>query len=113
VDHAGDPWLGGIDDMRIYNRLLTDEDVAALYQDAGEVAPSAPSLIEHPIGTSKFVGESFVTSILDDGTEPLNYQWKKDGQDIVGATESTLVLTNLTLQSAGSYIVVVSNPLGS
>ncbi len=113
VNQLGDPWVGGIDDLRIYNRLLADEDVAALYTDAGEISAVAPSLIEHPLGTSKFVGDSYVFSALADGTEPLSYQWKQDGQNIADAVEKTLILTNLTLQSAGTYVVMVSNPQSS
>src|SRR5207247_4828975 len=110
--HPGDPWLGGIDDLRIYNRLLTAEDVAALYQAAGAVS-TAPAFIEHPVGAAKLQGENFTATVLADGAEPLSYQWKKDDQNVPGATERTLNLTNLTLADAGSYTVVVSNSQGS
>jgi hypothetical protein len=113
LNHPGDPWLGGIDDMRIYNRRLTAEDIAALYNAAGEVKPSAPAFIEHPTGAAKTVGESFTASILADGTEPLSYQWQKDGQNIVDATTNTLHLTDLRLEDAGSYMVVVRNSEGA
>jgi hypothetical protein len=54
---------------------------------------------------------SFVT--LAQGTDPIIYQWRFNGTNIVGATNSTLVLTNLTLSAAGEYDAVITNPAGS
>jgi alpha-tubulin suppressor-like RCC1 family protein len=47
------------------------------------------------------------------GGQPLSYQWRFNGIQIVGATRATLALTNVQPDQAGDYSVVVSNPLGS
>ncbi|MCL4181282.1 MAG: hypothetical protein KJ072_26525, partial [Verrucomicrobia bacterium] len=47
------------------------------------------------------------------GGQPLSYQWRFNGMQIVGATRATLALTNVQPDQAGDYSVVVSNPLGS
>jgi hypothetical protein len=44
---------------------------------------------------------------------PLSYQWRFNGIDIPGATNSTLVITNVQLQDAGDYTVVVRDMYGS
>lgn len=44
---------------------------------------------------------------------PVGYQWRFGGGDLVGFTQSSLVLTNLGLSHVGEYSVVVSNRLGS
>src|SRR5262249_9462754 len=44
------------------------------------------------------------------GSGPLTYQWSKAGVDLPGATNSTLLLPNLSAQNAGGYCVVVSGP---
>ncbi len=45
------------------------------------------------------------------GTAPISIQWTKDGQDILGATSETLVITGATQGSEGAYRVRVSNPV--
>jgi hypothetical protein len=47
------------------------------------------------------------------GTGPLSYQWKRNGANIAGATNSTLTVSNVQSGSAGNYTVVVSNSAGS
>ena len=43
---------------------------------------------------------------------PLNYQWRKGGVDIPGATTSTLSISNITTADAGSYNVVIRGDAG-
>ncbi len=47
------------------------------------------------------------------GSPPLSYQWRKDGVPIVGGTAATLTVGRAQEADAGSYDVLVSNPLGS
>lgn len=46
------------------------------------------------------------------GGPPPTYRWRKDGLDIPGATNQTLLLPAADASDAGSYQVVVENPLG-
>ena len=46
------------------------------------------------------------------GSTPLTYQWKKNGNDISGKTDSTLVLTGVTKPDEASYSVGVTNAFG-
>lgn len=50
--------------------------------------------------------------VTADGSEPLSFQWLKDGAPILGATNSMLRLNNVKLVNQGSYSVIVSNALG-
>jgi hypothetical protein len=59
------------------------------------------------------VGQTAYLQVTADGTEPFTYQWRKDGVVLSGATANPLVLSGLSLTSAGSYSVVVSNSIGS
>jgi hypothetical protein len=43
----------------------------------------------------------------------LQCQWLKDGAPIPGATATSLSLTNLQMTNAGSYVLVVTNLIGS
>ena len=58
-------------------------------------------------------GNSATFSVTATGTAPLSYQWKKDGQDISGATDATYTVSSVKSSDAGSYTVTVSNSAGS
>lgn len=47
------------------------------------------------------------------GTEPIAYQWRRDGVAIPGAIQNTLFNTSARLSDGGRYDVVVTNPVGS
>jgi hypothetical protein len=43
----------------------------------------------------------------------MSYQWNFNGTNIAAATNATLILTNLQLNQAGNYAVLVTNAYGS
>jgi hypothetical protein len=47
------------------------------------------------------------------GLEPITYQWRHDGTEMVGQTNAALVLIDLQPENAGMYSVIVSNPAGT
>ncbi len=49
---------------------------------------------------------------LSGGPRP-TLQWQFNGSDISGATNASLLLTNLTVEQTGSYIINVSNQFGT
>ncbi len=69
-----------------------------------EIAPQARSA---PLGS--WVGfKSYVR-----GTPPFTYQWRKDEQDIPGATSDGLIIPVVEPSSAGIYEVVATNAISS
>ena len=60
--------------------------------------------------SSGYFGQMYVVA---NGVPNPNYQWRKDGADIVSGIYSSLVFTNVKEQDAGIYDVVVSNNVGS
>ena len=50
---------------------------------------------------------TFVANAI--GTPPLNWQWQFNTTNIDGATNATLVLSDVTLDQAGTYSVTVTN----
>ncbi len=44
---------------------------------------------------------------------PLSYQWPFNGPNIDGATNATVVITNVQASNLGTYSVLVMNQLGS
>jgi len=57
---------------------------------------------------AKCPGSSAVFSTIASGTGPFGYEWEKNGALIPGATTNSLILTNVTAASAGTYSVIVS-----
>ncbi len=51
--------------------------------------------------------------MLTDGTQPMTYQWERNGSALSGRTASSLALSGITLADAGDYTVLVSNSKGS
>ena len=66
--------------------------------------------------TSKTVapGAQVTFSLINvTGTQPLSYQWKKNGVNIPGATASTYVIPSVAATDTGVYVCVISNVAGS
>ena len=77
----------------------------------GDAQPAA--LTADPASQTVQQGANVTFSIVGGytGTAPISIQWTKDGQDILGATSETLVITGATQASEGAYRVRVSNPV--
>jgi len=59
---------------------------------------------------SGYFGQMYIVA---NGVPNPNYQWRKDGVDVVSGIYSSLVFTNVKEQDAGLYDVVVYNNVGS
>ena len=72
-----------------------------------------PVIIASPTNAVAYLGgaAAFQANIL--GSVPLYYQWRFNGADIPGGTNAGLNLNRVTLAQAGSYSVVVWNPIGT
>lgn len=81
--------------------LLTVEDVA-----------SGPEIVKHPADATKKEGESQQFFAAAEGSFPMTYQWYRDGEAIVGATERTLLLPNVAEFDGGTYQFEAQNSEG-
>lgn len=99
-------WGGSLDEIRLYNRALSESELDALYS-------MQPFITRQPMNQVGYWGKSVSFRVEGCCDLPLNYQWEKNGEQIEGATSDSLLLTNLQAADAGTYTVVVSNPHGS
>ncbi|GEM_PF-4089426 len=72
-----------------------------------------PRIVAQPQPQSVPAGGTFSAAVQATGTEPLQYQWKRDGVTLTGQTNATLTITNVQSSDAKAYSVTVSNLGGS
>ena len=107
---------GIIDEVSIYNRALTSDEIGAIYKagSAGKCyGPFPPAIVSQPAGLSVAEGAEADLSAVATGTGPLAYQWTFNGAALPAATNATLAVTNIHPSQAGNYAVTVSSPYGS
>ncbi len=100
--------------------LKVSTDGSLYYLDRGRSSvyrvrfASAPSITLHPQDQTAPVGGSATFTVGASGTEPLNYQWERDGVDIPGATSTSYTLSGVQTQDGGAtFLARVSNLYGS
>ncbi|MBI2949201.1 MAG: immunoglobulin domain-containing protein [Verrucomicrobia bacterium] len=77
-------------------------------------APLQPPVITIPPQSQTVsVGGIATFTVTVSGSEPLTYEWRKEGKPISGAAQATLTLSNVQALDAAAYTVVVSNAAGS
>ncbi len=116
-------WNGRIDDLGVWNRALSAQEILSICAaglqntplSAAVDAPVAPVISVQPQGFTRYVGEAGVSlNVSAVGTATLAYQWRQDGTNIPGATTATLAFPGLLVASkGGTYDVVITNSLGS
>ncbi len=71
-----------------------------------------PAILAGPAGATVLRGARVEFSVAASGDNP-GYQWKHEGLELPGETNSTLVLTEAQTFNAGLYKVIVKNDAGS
>lgn len=78
-----------------------------------------PSFVTQPVSQTNLYGGTANFTAAVSGTEPLFFQWRKDGTNLVnggpiyGVNSNTLALPNIQFADGGNYDVVVTNLFGS
>lgn len=103
------PFNGHLDQIELYNRALTTEEITGLYERFSN-NPQVTGVLQRveAHGGDKLT----LTPQTATGPGPLSYQWTFNGVPIALATSSTLAI-NVDGNSFGDYALVVSNPYGS
>jgi hypothetical protein len=73
---------------------------------------AAPTILTQPQGGTVRAGTNVLFTVAASGTQPLLYEWRKDGRPLTGASTSSLLLANVQAVDAGTYSVTVSNSVG-
>jgi Immunoglobulin domain/Galactose oxidase, central domain len=77
---------------------------------SGTYQGTAPTITAQPSSTTITEFDSLTLQVSVSGSEPLSYQWFKNGNAIAGAHAASYSLAMARSTDAGSYTVTVSNP---
>jgi hypothetical protein len=72
-----------------------------------------PQIVTQPQSVTTTNNGSVTLRVVANGAGPLSFQWRHNGADLTGMTNSVLALSNVQSSDSGSYTVVVSNRRGS
>ena len=116
---VGNFYLGDIDEVATWARVLSWTEIQQLVTNGVPVLQgiTSPGIAVQPLDLTNgvYVGDDVGFSVTATGTEPLVYQWRKNGTNISGvsnpsALTSSLVLTNVQVADSNTtYSVVVTN----
>lgn len=102
-----------VNQLCVFNRALTSGEVAAIF-GTGDLQMCNLFITSQP-QSQAVLPEGNVGFTVSATTEalPLSYQWQEGNSIINGATNDTLLLTNLSLTNAGAFTVLVSDAAGN
>lgn len=82
--------------------------------------PRKPTILSQPVSTNLIAGSTARFTVGADGSEPLYYQWRtfgtnllNDGARITGAGSAVLTLGKIFATDAGAYQVIITNAYGA
>lgn len=97
-----------------YDVVVTNAHGSATSTGAAlTVSAVAPSIVRQPSAVSVTAGQPASFSVSVSGTDPMTYQWRKDGVAISGATARIYTIASTVTGDAGAYTVVVTNSAGT
>jgi len=87
-------------------------------------APPTPQVATQPVNQEVFANKNVNWSVLVTGGQPLSYQWYKgstaltdgptgSGSGVIGSTNSSLSITNVSAADIANYKLIVTNSVGS
>jgi hypothetical protein len=98
LSHAGAYWV-----------VASNPYGSATSAVAGLTVLLRPSIASQPAGTNVNTGDNAIFCVSAIGSAPLVFQWRQNGVNIPGATNSCYVIINVQATNAGTYNVVVGN----
>ena len=98
-------------------KLVAVDDQGFIYTACIKKYP--PSIAQQPGNLASCPSRSAVLGVSVTGTPPFDYQWRKngtnlvDGGNVTGSTTNRLTLLNLSQSDSANYDVVITNIVGS
>ncbi len=100
-------------DAGVYSATVTNDCGSATSAGALLTVRTAAEITANPAGGTVCAGDSVTFSVTASGSDPISYQWSKDGSTIPGATMNSFTIASAATGDAGSYSVTATNDCGS
>ncbi|HTI69373.1 MAG TPA: LamG-like jellyroll fold domain-containing protein [Candidatus Limnocylindria bacterium] len=111
------PFAGGVDEVAFYTNVLSSADIAAHYAEGTNsfrAVATPPVFLQEPASLTNYAGFTVTFSSVVSGTAPLSYQWKRAGDPIPGATNSSYSFQAAYPGDDGAtFSLTVTNSIGS
>ncbi len=102
------------DNGAAFNCVVTNSFGTVTSNAAMLTVATAPIMMLHPVDQSISEGQTATFIMSAAGTEPLSYQWQKDGVNIAGANSSSYTTPLATMSDNGAaFRCVVQNLFGT
>jgi hypothetical protein len=108
ISNRTDLWYTTFGHLYVY-RLLGDSSI-------GETIwpETSPAITTDPVSTLVMEGARVTFTCQASGSQPLTFQWQKNGSDIPGASGSSYALSMVTMRDSGStFRCIVQNTHGA
>lgn len=97
----------------IYTVVVTNSVASVISEAAALVVNTLPTFTVQPAPQIALPGSEVTFRAVVSGGGPFNYQWRRNGVALPGATASSLTIANVSPGNDGNYDVIVSNPVGA
>jgi len=105
---------GLLDEVSIYNRALSAAEINSIYSAGSAGKCLVPlAILTQPTNETVTAGASALLTVGTTGEQPVTYQWKFNGTNLPGVTNSWLTFTSVQPVNGGNYSVTVANPYNS
>ena len=104
---------GNLDEVTLYNRALSSNEIAALYAAGASGKYKQPTILTQPQSQTQYWGGTATLASSVAGFNSMSFTWMKNSSVVTNATASSLRMTNLQLTDAGNYTLLITNPAGS
>jgi PKD repeat protein len=110
---------GWLDEVSIYNRALSSNEVVAIYNAGAAGKCQAPRINVQPSSQTVAAGANVNLTVTASGAAPLAFQWQRsntnlvDGGNVSGASSSSLSFAGIGAGDSAQYRVTITNVSGS
>ncbi len=100
--------------VKVTNAFGMAESTGRVQVYSGPLMPATPPAITSaPVAQSAVEGATAIFTVDVTGSQPLSFQWRKNGQPLGDGHQRVLTLANVRLSDAGNYEVAIVNPFGA
>jgi alpha-tubulin suppressor-like RCC1 family protein len=96
-----------------YSVVITNAVGALTSSAAALTVWQPPTITRQPLGRSVVPGFPAVITVAASGTPAPSYQWRFNGNDIPGATNTSYNIASASPELMGAYTAMVTNPAGA